>query len=307
MSAVVQHTSTGAMLGSISQITLVFNNPVTAGNLIIAFAGAAEADVFMVSENGDQFTLAVAQAGQASIYYMIAPSSGVMTVVANFNITESYWPGYLHIFEVQGGYTTLDATGSVVGVGTGAAFPVSTSAPTAYADEFVFAAFANDTGQFINPQVPNEGAEDTNSPGAYAAMSEGFEVTTKGTQTVSLPSTFDITYYGVIATFYNPNNTGGSGGSGGSSGGGASPNTPFLGSVVLGQGNPPAGIKFSGTVKVIASPPSGDPNSLPFLGTIYVRNSGVGVPGNAPYLGEVLEVAAPPSGTNPIFGEVDTA
>jgi hypothetical protein len=78
------------------------------------------------------------------------------------------------------------------------------------------------------------------------------------------------------------------GGSGGGSGGGSdtyNPAIPFLGSVTV-VASAPTGLKnpFAGKMLVLASAPAGFPH--------------------APYLGHVVEGAAPPSGPDNLLGQV---
>jgi hypothetical protein len=303
MSAVVQSNSVALLVNpSVAQFSLMFGQNVTQGNLIIAVLTAVGATVTMVAETGESLALAVSDASpnQPGIYYGLAPASGGLMITVMLSGGSLFAEQQLHIYEVQGGYNTLDATGTHNSNGTSMA--VSTSQQTAHADEFVIAAFlASFLNETITPQAGVEASQLTESTivGANSMLSEGFEVTSQGTQTATATGTTANSYNAVIATFYNSNANSGGGG-----GGSSSPTIagPFLGSVtVVSSGPKNQSGPYLGEVSVIASGPKGA--NGPYLGEVVVGPSPSGKSG--PKMGTIVVLGSAPGGKGgPFLGTV---
>jgi hypothetical protein len=305
MGAIVQSNSVALIVNtSVAQFSLMFGENVTQGNLIIAVLTAVGPTVTMVAETGESLALAVSDASlnQPGIYYGLAPASGGLMITVTLGGGNPNAEQQLHIYEVQGGYNTLDAKGTSNSSGTSMA--VSTSQQTAHADEFVIAAFlATFLNETITPQAGAEASQLTESTivGLNSMLSEGFEVTSQGTQSATATGTTANSYNAVIATFYNSNaNSSGGGGNGG----GSSPTIsgPFLGSVtVVANGPKNQNGPYLGEVSVVSSGPKGA--NGPYLGEVVVGNPPSGKSG--PKMGTVVVLGSAPGGKGgPFLGTV---
>jgi hypothetical protein len=287
MGAIVQSNSVALIVNtSVAQFSLMFGENVTQGNLIIAVLTAVGPTVTMVAETGESLALAVSDASsnQPGIYYGLAPASGGLMITVTLGGGNPNAEQQLHIYEVQGGYNTLDAKGTSNSSGTSMA--VSTSQQTAHADEFVIAAFlATFLNETITPQAGAEASQLTESTivGLNSMLSEGFEVTSQGTQSATATGTTANSYNAVIATFYNSNANSGGGGGGNSS-------------------SPTIAGSFLGSVTVVSSGPKNQ--SGPYLGEVSVVSSGRPKGANGPYLGEVVVGSAPSGKGGPKMGTV---
>jgi len=214
MSAILQHKSTQG--GSGLNVTLSSN--VQKGSLLVVGITDVSGEETSLSPTiisdtlGCTWVRAVQQndnpsnASVAGIFYAIAPSSGSLKVTVT-NLQLGFTA--LHVYEVSGGYNTLDQTGAIGWTGSFQnSFAVSTVGATSVADEFVFALFqcgtANSGDQTWTGEA-NEGSEYTNANnGSPTTFSEGFEITSAGvvTATASLTGSQDVTLEALIATFY---------------------------------------------------------------------------------------------------------
>lgn len=194
---IVQHKS-AIISGNVVSVTL--NNPVTAGNLIVVGATEVQNETTdltgLISDGVNTYSLAVQRfrtvAGGnsiAAIFYAVAKSSVSLTVT--FNDPNGSLDS-LHVYEVSGGYSFVDATGFNDGSFTGGinSGAISTNGSTLAAAEFVLAVFQATSGGGGNlsftGQPGNEGTEAVNlNSGAQAAFSEGFEVGATGVITAS--------------------------------------------------------------------------------------------------------------------------
>jgi hypothetical protein len=298
MSGIVQSKSAVASGGSLS---LTFDAPVTLGNLIVVGVFSDTTEATGVSDGVNSYSPAADETYSPAnystqLFYAIATQNGSVTISSAFSPSAGNH-AVIHAHEVSGGYSLIDQTGVSNTVQTGNSVSISTSAPTAHANEFVIALF------LVNPRG---GTWTTTSPTAEAVLeedpSEGtlsmcYEVSSSGSQTAEATySPFNVTEFnGVIATFYKA-----------SSDPPYDSTKPFLGSVRI-VGSAPAGarVAFLGTViNIGGTPPAGLSN--PYLGNVVVGTPSAG--DSNPSLGQVCEVDSAPAGDpDPFLGVVEGA
>jgi hypothetical protein len=301
MSAIVQSKAATITEPTQTSLSLTFDNPVAAGNLIVvgvvAYTGTTDPNVSLncsLDDGVNNYQSARKYTNfnnlfQGEIFYVVASQNRNTTIVANFtggNGNLAFNDAAVHAYEVTG-YDTLDQTGIKTGVTTNEPATVSTDGRTAKDNEFVFALFVTGgvTGTWSSTNPIAESVQNLNDPMmGTETFSFGYETNSEGVQDAeafyTVPS---VEFNGIIATFCL----------------GALPQAPPPPPPTGPLPDPP----FFGTVRVVDSAPAGAKN--PFIGTVTVINSNqvpTGTP--MPYLGQVVDVVSVPNGDNPVLGYV---
>jgi len=196
----VQHTS--AALPSGTSLPVAFNNPITAGHLLlVAESSYYVAELLTPTDSkGNTFTQLVtagtgAGPSAAAIYAATANASGTDTVTCKINTTDNI---HCNIYEVEGVTSIVDQTGN--STLSGKAQTVSTTSATTNAVDYLFAYFS-DNGQSSytvgSGWGDTEYSDDSGSTGD-SGFSEDQIVVATGYQTATATASASGTYVNVI-------------------------------------------------------------------------------------------------------------
>ena len=143
----VQHTS--AALPSGSSLPVAFNNPITAGHLLLVAESSYSAAGLLppTDSKGNTFTQLVSSGtgsgpSAAAIYAASANASGADTVTCSISTTNNI---HCNIYEVEGVTSTVDQTG--ISAVSGTALTVSTTSAPPRMPSITFSLSSATTGQ----------------------------------------------------------------------------------------------------------------------------------------------------------------